>query len=68
MGEGIGLQTLICRPLLSQLGYMTLIADLHADLQDDLLDVLFWWRQIMSIVVGILWGYTSMTGLYGFLM
>lgn len=51
-----------------QLQKQTDVLTTHGRLQDDLLDVLFWWRQIVSVVIGILWGCTAITGLYGFLM
>ena len=36
--------------------------------QDELLDVLFWWRQVLSLVMGIIWGALPMTGFNGFLL
>jgi hypothetical protein len=36
--------------------------------QDDLLDVLFWWRHLVSIVFGVIWGILPMTGFYGFML
>jgi EMC6 len=36
-------------------------------LQDELLDVIYWWRQGLCIAMGILWGVVPLTGLMGFL-
>jgi hypothetical protein len=30
--------------------------------------VLFWWRHLISVVFGILWGILPMTGFYGFML
>lgn len=38
-----------------------------AMLQDELLDVIYWWRQVIGIVFGIMWGLGPMTGLWGFI-
>jgi len=36
-------------------------------LQEDLLDVLHWMRQLMAVVAGVAWGVLPLTGLYAFL-
>ena len=34
--------------------------------QEDLLDVLYWLRQIIAILAGVAWGLVPLTGLYAF--
>jgi hypothetical protein len=36
-------------------------------LQDDLLDVLYWLRQLNGIIFGLLWGFAAFTGFIGFM-
>ena len=36
-------------------------------LQEDLLDVLHWMRQLLAVVAGVAWGVLPLTGLYAFL-
>ena len=35
--------------------------------QEDLLDVLYWLRQVIAILAGVAWGLVPLTGLYAFL-
>ena len=35
--------------------------------QEDLLDVLYWLRQLIAILAGVAWGLVPLTGLYAFL-
>jgi EMC6 len=37
-------------------------------LQDEVLDVLYWWRQICSLLLGLLWGAIPLTGWWSFAM
>ncbi len=39
---------------------------LQHDPQDDLLDAIFWYKIIVSIVWGIAWGIVGLKGLYAF--
>jgi hypothetical protein len=35
-------------------------------LQEDLLDVLYWLRQLIAVLAGVAWGFVPLTGLYAF--
>ena len=35
-------------------------------LQEDLLDVMYWLRQIIAVLAGVAWGFVPLTGLYAF--
>lgn len=35
-------------------------------LQDELLDVLYWFKQFLAVVLGLIWGTGQVTGLLGF--
>ncbi|KAF6253576.1 Rab5-interacting protein-domain-containing protein, partial [Scenedesmus sp. NREL 46B-D3] len=35
--------------------------------KDDLLDVIYWYRQVLGIVFGLLWGFGAITGFLGFM-
>ena len=34
-------------------------------LQDEFLDVIYWMRQILGIVLGLIWGFIPLTGIFG---
>jgi hypothetical protein len=36
--------------------------------QDQLLNVIYWWRQVSGVLLGILIGMFGITGLYGMVM
>jgi hypothetical protein len=36
-------------------------------MQEDLLDVLYWFKQVLGIVFGLLWGFGAITGFVGFM-
>ena len=40
---------------------------LLASFQEDLLDVLYWLRQLIAVLAGVAWGLVPLTGLYAFL-
>ena len=37
-------------------------------LQDDLLDIVYWMRQLASLIVGLIWGILPLTGFVGMLL
>jgi hypothetical protein len=37
-------------------------------LQDELLNVIYWWRQVAGVVIGILLGLGNVTGLMGIIV
>uniref|UniRef100_A0A1B6HR86 Rab5-interacting protein n=1 Tax=Homalodisca liturata TaxID=320908 RepID=A0A1B6HR86_9HEMI len=41
---------------------------LHAKLQEEFLDVIYWARQVLGIVVGILWGLIPLKGFIALLL
>ena len=34
--------------------------------QDEVLDVIYWWRQLLGLLLGLVWGILPLTGLIGF--
>lgn len=37
-----------------------------APVQDEVLDVLYWWRQLVGLFFGLVWGIAPLTGWYAF--
>ncbi|KAH9397083.1 PREDICTED: uncharacterized protein C20orf24 homolog [Rhagoletis zephyria] len=35
--------------------------------KDEFLDVIYWGRQVLSVLMGIIWGYLGLTGAFGIL-
>ena len=45
--------------------WLGLFAKLLANLQEEFLDVIYWMRQVVSLVAGITWGIIPLTGALG---
>jgi hypothetical protein len=61
-------QAVCVRLVLLRRGLLVWLFLLGFVLQDELLNVIYWWRQVAGVLIGILLGLGNVTGIMGIIM